>query len=462
MEVPIVSLRTTLTLAPALALLLAAALPASAEPIFPFPVHRATLDNGLQVIVVPYASPGVVAYYTVVRTGSRDEVEDGHSGFAHFFEHMMFRGTERYPKEKYGELLKRMGADSNAFTSDDQTVYYIVGPASELEQMMDMEADRFQNLKYGEEAFRTEALAVLGEYNKNVSSPFLPMNEKLRDLAFSRHTYKHTTIGFLADIQAMPGYYQYSLGFFDRYYRPENVSLVVVGDVDPEATVVRARAHYGAWRRGYRPPAVEDEPPQAVRKSDEIAWPNPIRPHLMLGYHIPGFSTATVDTAALDLVEQLLFSDTAPLYQELVVEKQWVDFIQGGAPARRDPHLFSIVARVKSAELVPQVKAAIDRHVQKLQSEPVAADRLERIKSHLRYAFALSLSTPGEVAGQVAQAVSLTGDPGALNALYAQYQRVTPADVERLAREVFRPQNETQVTLQSAAKAAAGSQGGAR
>ena len=456
------TLRTTLTLGLTFALLLAAALPAAAEAIFPFQVHRTTLDNGLQVLVVPYPSPGVMAFYTVVRTGSRDEVEPGHSGFAHFFEHMMFRGTEKYPKDKYGALLKRMGADSNAFTSDDQTVYYIIGPASELEQVMNMEADRFQNLEYGEEAFRTEALAVLGEYNKNVSSPFLPMNEKLRDLAFSRHTYKHTTMGFLADIQAMPGYYEYSLGFFDRYYRPENASLVVVGDVDPQKTAALARTHYGAWRPGYRPPAVESEAPQGARQSGEIAWPNPIRPHLMLGYHIPGYSIATVHTAALDLVEQLLFSDSAPLYQELVVEKQWVDFIQGGAPARRDPHLFTIVSRVKSAELVPKVKAAIDRHVQKLQSEPVEAERLERIKSHLRYAFALSLSTPGEVAGQVAQAVALTGDPGAINALYVQYQQVTPADVQRLAREVFRTQNETQVTLQPAAKAATGARGGAR
>jgi zinc protease len=98
--------------------------------VFPYPVHRQTLDNGLQVVAVPFASPGVVAYFTVVRTGSRQEVEAGHSGFAHFFEHVMFRGTERYPSEVYNDVLKRMGADSNAFTTDDYTLYYIVGPAA--------------------------------------------------------------------------------------------------------------------------------------------------------------------------------------------------------------------------------------------------------------------------------------------------------------------------------------------
>jgi len=135
---------------------------ASGEDIFPFAVHETTLDNGFKVVAVPYDSPGTVAHLLVVRTGSRDEVEPGHSGFAHFFEHMMFRGTERYSQDAYNDELKSMGADSNAFTSDDRTVYYIVGPAAKLETMMDIESDRFKNLEYTEEGFKKEALAVLG------------------------------------------------------------------------------------------------------------------------------------------------------------------------------------------------------------------------------------------------------------------------------------------------------------
>jgi zinc protease len=106
------------------------ALPVAADDIFPFKVHQTTLDNGLKVVVVPYDSPGTVAYYVVVRTGSRDEVEAGHSGFAHFFEHMMFRGTERYSTDEYNDVIKRMGADTNAYTTDDRTVYHMVGPAA--------------------------------------------------------------------------------------------------------------------------------------------------------------------------------------------------------------------------------------------------------------------------------------------------------------------------------------------
>ncbi len=433
--------------------------PASTGDVFPYKVHETSLDNGLDVVAIPYDSPGIVAFYLVVRTGSRDEVEPGHSGFAHFFEHMMFRGTERYSQAQYNEQMKRMGANSNASTWDDRTVYHIIGPARELETMMDLESDRFKNLKYDEEGFRTEALAVLGEYNKSVSSPFLPLFEKLRDLAFQKHTYKHSTIGFLADIKAMPEYYQYSLGFFDRFYRPENTTLLVVGDVQPDKVVTLAKKYFGDWKKGYQAPKVEPEPPQTEPRQAHLDWPNPIRPHLMMGYHTPAFSTEKVDSAALDLLGQLLFAETAPLYQELVVDKQWVDFIEGGTDPHRDAYLFEIVARAKSEDLVPKVRETIAQHVKKLQNEPVDQQRLERIKSHLRYSFALGLATPEAVAESAATAIGLTGDVDAINQRFAQYQKVTPADIQRVAREILRPQNETVVTLSSKAGAA---QGGAQ
>jgi len=398
-------------------------------------------------VVIPYDSPGTVAYYTVVRTGSRDEVEAGHSGFAHFFEHMMFRGTDKYSADKYNDLLKKMGADSNASTADDVTIYHIVGPAGELATMMDMESDRFKNLKYGEDAFRTESLAVLGEYNKGVSNPVQPMFEKLRDLAYEKHTYKHTTIGFVADIKAMPGYYDYSRQFFNRFYRPENAVVLVVGDVQPQKVADLAKQYYSDWKPGYKAADIVPEPPQKQPKKAHLDWPNPTRPYLLLGYHIPGGSQPTLDTAALDLVEQLLFSESAPLYQELVVQKQWVDFVQGGANLSRDPFLFVVLARVKSDDLVPKVKETIDRYARELQTRPVDPQRLERIKSHLRYAFALGLDTPGAIAAEAAEAVSLTGDVDSINRRFALDQQVTPADVQRVAKQTLQDQNETFVTL---------------
>ena len=422
--------------------------------VFPFPVHRTTLDNGLQVVAVPYDSPGIVAYYSVVRAGSRQEVEAGHSGFAHFFEHMMFRGTERYPQEVYNDALKAMGADTNAFTTDDWTNYYVVGPASQLEKIMDLESDRFLNLEYTEEAFRTEALAVLGEYNKNASNPFFFLHERLRELAFEEHTYEHTTMGFLQDIQAMPGYYDYSLRFFDRFYRPENVVVLIVGDVDPERVFSLARRYYGDWERGYEEVQIASEPPQTERRVDEIEWPTPTRPHVMMGWHVPAFDATTRETAALDLLAQLLFSENAPLYQELVVDRQLVDFISGGASFHRDPYLFTVTSRLRSEEALGQVEATLERYLQELKQTPVDAERLERIKSHLRYDFALTLDSAPSVAVTVAEFLNLTGDPSSINRLYDQYQTVTPEDVQRVVRDVFREENQTVVRLVHRAPAA--------
>jgi zinc protease len=423
------------------------AISAADDDIFPFPVHENTLDNGLKIVVIPFDSPGIMAFQTVIRTGARDEVEPGHSGFAHFFEHMMFRGTPRYSGDAYNAVLKRMGADNNAGTWDDKTVYYIVGPATALDKIAEIEADHFKNLKYSQEAFQTEALAVLGEYNKSASNPFLPMEEKLRDLAFTRHTYKHTTIGFLADIKAMPTYYEYSLKFFERFYRADNATVVVVGDVKPDTVFATIAKHFGDWKSGYQAPNVEPEPPQTERKTAHIDWPNPTRPYLLAGYHTPAFSTRNVDFPTLDIINELLFSESADLYQELVVTKQLVDFIQGGAEDHRDPYLFTVVARVKSDDLVPQVKQRVDEALAGLKKTPVDASRLDRIKSHLRYQFAMHLDTPDAVADRVSHYLGLTGSVGSINELFRRYQEVTPADVQRVAAEIFRPQNETYVTL---------------
>ena len=427
--------------------------PTGQSDIFPFRIHERSLDNGLRMLAIPYDSPGIVSFYLVVRTGSRDEVEPGHSGFAHFFEHMMFRGTERFSQDAYNDTLKRLGADANASTSDDWTMYYMTGPASGFETMVDLEADRFKNLSYSEDAFRTEALAVLGEYNKSASNPFLAIEERLRELAFTTHTYRHTTLGFLDDIKAMPGYYEYSLGFFNRFYRPENVLALVVGDIEPERAFTVLGTHFAGWKPGYQAPAISRESPQTERKAAHIEWPNPTRPYLVIGYHSPAFSTDGTDFPALDVISELLFSEAAPLYQDLVVKQQWADFLSGGAEDHRDPYLFTIAARLKSDDLLPRTKAAIDGAIEGLKREPVDAARLERIKSHLRYRFALSLDSPDAVARRVAHYLSLTGSAESINDLFRRYAEVTPADVQRVARDTFEPSNETVVTLSQQAKA---------
>ena len=218
--------------------------------VFPYDFAVDELPNGLRLITVPTDYPNLVSLYIVIEAGSRNEVEPGKSGYAHFFEHMMFRGSENYTPEERDAILKRAGASSNAYTTDDRTVYHETFAKEDLPEVMKLEADRFQRLKYGEDVFRTEALAVLGEYNKNSANPFSRLLETLRSTAFDRHPYEHTTMGFLKDIQDMPNQYEYSLTFYDRYYRPEHATIVLVGDVTRERALALTREHFGSWKRG--------------------------------------------------------------------------------------------------------------------------------------------------------------------------------------------------------------------
>ena len=146
---------------------------------------------------------------------------------------MMFRGTKKYPGPVRERIVTGLGARANASTTDDFTMFHLTFAKEDLEKVIELESDRFQNLSYDESAFQTEAGAVYGEYRIGASQPWFALHEKLQDLAYDVHTYKHTTIGFEADVKAMPGAYEYSLAFYRRYYRPENVVLLVTGDVDP-------------------------------------------------------------------------------------------------------------------------------------------------------------------------------------------------------------------------------------
>ena len=202
--------------------------------LFPYDYTVDDLPNGLRLITVPTDQPHLVALYIVVQTGSRNEVEPGKSGYAHFFEHLMFRGSQNYTPDERDRILKRAGASSNAYTTDDRTVYHEVFSKEDLDEVMKLEADRFQRLRYELPEYKTEALAVLGEYNKNSANPLRKLNEVLRATAFRTHTYSHTTMGFLKDIEEFPNQYDYSLEFYRRNYRPEYTNIVLVGDVTRE------------------------------------------------------------------------------------------------------------------------------------------------------------------------------------------------------------------------------------
>ena len=415
---------------------------------FPFPTTLLTLPNGLRVFVVEYDSPGLVAYYSIVRTGSRNEVETGKSGFAHFFEHMMFRGTAQFPTEKYNAAIKSMGADSNAFTSDDMTVYHILAGAQALPTIVTIEADRFQHLEYAESEFQKEARAVLGEYNKGASDPLQPMVEALYDHAFQTHTYKHTTIGFLRDIEDMPNQFAYSRQFFDRYYRPDNTILLIVGDVTADKVMPLIESHYGTWRAGPARPAVPTEPPQTREQRATVPWKGASLPMVLIGFHTPAFSTTDIDSVALEVLAELVFAERSPLFRRLVLEEQKVEHLDGSAERHVDPNLFTILARVKQSKDVPYVEKSIYDEIARVAVQGTDDKTLAEVVSRTRYAFAGHLSTADRVALVGADFLARTGRLTSIDDAFALLAKVTVADIQRVASEYFAPQNRTVVVLQ--------------
>jgi zinc protease len=422
---------------------LSMALPALAAPasapsksdVLPFKATEKQLPNGLKVIVVPTGFPNLVSVTIPVQTGSRNEVEPGKSGFAHFFEHMMFRGTKAYPPEKYQEIITKAGARQNAYTSDDLTNYYTTFAKQDLETVLKVEADRFQHLDYAEAAFKTESRAVLGEYNKNSANPMQKLFEVQRDAAFNTHTYKHTTMGFLKDIEDMPNQYQYSKVFFDRWYRPERTTIIIAGDVDPKNAVALVEKYWSAWRRGSYNVAVPAEPAAQGAQYRHVSWQSPTLPLVTVAFRAPAFSDTKKDQAALSMLLSLSFGRTSPLYKRLVQDEQKVDQLFDYTPARVDPSLVTIGARVKKPEDALYVRNAILETVAKLRDVPVTKQALEDAQSSEKYGLIRSLDNTDTIAQTLASYVHYDRSYGTINRYYRLIDTLTPADLQAAARK---------------------------
>ncbi|MEO8539437.1 MAG: pitrilysin family protein [bacterium] len=417
-------------------------------PVLPFRALETTLSTGLRVIALNTGFPNLVSLQIPVQTGSRNEVEPGKSGFAHFFEHMMFRGTERFPADEYQAIITRSGARQNAYTTDDYTNYHITFAKEDLETILELEADRFMNLKYSESDFKTESRAILGEYNKSAADPLTKLIEVQRDSAFSTHTYKHTTMGFIADIEDMPNQFEYSRTFFERWYRPEYTTVIIAGDIDPEAATAMVEKHWSAWQRGAGAPVeVPQEPPHSVATIVHHHWDSATLPWVSIGFHAPAFSTTVKDHVALDFLFDLLFGETSDLYRRLVEREQVVDELMPYLPSTQDPSLGTILARLKRIEDAAYVRDAIAETLARASTTEVAAKRLEDAKSHGRYAFVRTLDNSESIASTLARFVRFERRYDTLNELFEAYDSCSPADLKAAAARYLTEPNMVVATL---------------
>lgn len=404
--------------------------PQTAKRILPLKATEKVLANGLKVIVVPTGFPNIVSLQIPVKTGSRNEIEPGKSGFAHFFEHMMFRGTKEYPADKYQEILTKIGARQNAYTTDDFTNYHTTFAKEDLELMLKIEADRFMNLHYSEEDFKTESRAVLGEYNKSIANPILKLLEVQQNSAYKVHTYKHTTIGFLKDIEDMPNQFEYSKIFFDRWYRPENTTIIVAGDVRAEEVLPMVEKYWGKWKRGNYRVDIPQEPPQTAPIYTHVDWPSPTLPLVTVAFRSPAFSETKKEQAAIEMAMNLYFGQTSDIYKRLVEQERKVDLLGAFTADSEDPALTTIIARLKDAKDAVYVRDAILETLAKARSTKVSDATLAEAKSNAKYSFLRTLDSTETIASTLARYVRYNRSFETLNNLYRIYDSLTPADLQ--------------------------------
>lgn len=428
-------------------LVVAQSAPAKTSKVFPYQYFIDDLPNGMRLITVPTDMPNLVAVYTVVQAGSRNEVEPGKTGFAHLFEHLMFRGSKNFTSEQRDLVLKKAGASSNAYTTDDRTVYHEVFSKEDLDKILELEADHFRWLTYPEDKFKTETGAVLGEYNKNSASPVSKLFEVLRETAYKKHTYSHTTMGYIKDIENMPNEYQYSIEFYKRYYRPEYTTMIVVGDLDHAKTLASVKKHFGDWERGDYKADVPAEPPQTAPQTAHIDWPNPTLPYVVVAFRGPAYSDKDKDYAALDLMSQVAFGENSDIYQKLVLKEQKVDMIDGGLDAHVDPELFTVFARVKNAKDMDYVRDEILKTYKRYSEELIPQDKLDATRSRMRYSVAMRMNSAEAIAGTLAPYVGLRRTPETLNTLFMMSETITPEDIRNICKKYFVANDRTIVTL---------------
>lgn len=412
------------------------------------------LDNGLRVVIVKTDYPDLVSVQIPVSVGSRNEDEIGKTGFAHFFEHMMFKGSEKFPQAVYADLFKNAGVDNGAYTTNDYTNYHLDFSKDHLEKVLEIQADHFKNLSYTEAQFKTEALTVKGEYLKNNASPVRKLLAAVRKEAFDSHTYKHTTMGFFEDVEAMPEQVAYGEKFFKQFYKPEYVSLVIVGDVDPEATLAMVEQYWGGWKRGNFVSDIAPEPKQQQAKYVHEKFDGLPGHWLLVSYKGADWQPKAKDRAALDLISELYFSKNSALYQELVVDKQLASQMFNYNPATKDAGLRHVFIKVNDEKDLTTVRDAINQTYASIRTELVSEEKLNNLKSNLKYSFVNRLDSSEAIAGMLASYMHFDRDPETINYLYNSFDHISAKDIQQIANKYFIDENRTTVTLSALEKVA--------
>ncbi len=403
-------------------------------------IQTFTLDNGMKFILAPDHTIPNVSLYLFWRVGSRNEVP-GITGLSHFFEHMMFNGAQKYGPKQFDRVMEANGGSNNAYTSENVTVYTDWFPAHKLEIMFELEADRIGHLTLDDKMVESERGVVLSERITSMeNSPWEFLEEQVRGAAFLAHPYRWSVIGYESDIKN----WQKTdlLKYFETYYAPNNGVVVLVGAVDFNEVRQLAQKYFGPILAQKPPrPVHTQEPPQLGEKRVAVSK-DVATPYLMIVYHVP--ETKSEDYYTLELLNSILASGrTSRLYRALVDEKLLATEINTNYPLAFDPTIFSIYALCNQGVSESRLEQAIYEELNKIIQSGVTAAELQKVKNHHLVGFYRSLETINGKANTIGTYELFFGDYQKFFTAAEDYQKVTPADIQRVAAKYFTKSNRT-------------------
>jgi zinc protease len=377
--------------------------------------------------------------------GSKNE-RPGRTGFAHFFEHMMFKGSKNVEPEGHPSYISSVGGQSNAYTTEDATVFWETVPSQYLPLVLWLEADRLASLRIDEKAFRNEREVVKEERRMRIENqPYGRLQEIIADQTFTVHPYKHPVIGSMQDLDAAS--VADVRAFFQAYYVPNNCTAVLVGDFETTQALALVTQYLGRIPKSDTavPRDIPKEPPQTREKRVTLQedWPLPA---VVVAHHIT--FDGDPDSYPLHVASKVLSDgNSSRIYRTLVYEKGIALAAFGGANIIEDPSLFYAVAIVQPGHTPDEAAAALIAELDRLRDEPITAAELQQAKNQFARDYILGRETDQNKAEVLGHAVVIHNDIRTADAEFDIFQRLTAADVQRVARKYFTPENRTVLTI---------------
>lgn len=397
------------------------------------------LDNGMHVILHQDNSTPIVAVTISYHVGSKNENPE-RTGFAHFFEHLMFEGSENIDRGEFDKIAMNAGAALNANTSFDRTFYYLLLPSNQLELGLWMESERLLHLRIDSLGVETQRSVVKEERKQSYDNrPYGTLMEKTFSTAFTEHPYRWMPIGSAESINNAT--LEEFMEFHSIFYVPNNATLSIAGDIDVEQTKQLVQKYFGDIPKGtkpiYRPSIVEPEKTAEVR---DIVYDNIQLPAVVQAYHIPAMGTP--DYYALSMLTTLLSDGESSRMTKSIVDKQQKAMFVGAFPfALEDPGLFLVFGIVNSGVTPEDLENAINDEILKAQTEELDEREFQKLRNKVENDFVSSNSTMAGIAESLSDYHMYFGDANLINTEIERYMAVTKADIKRVANQYLKKEN---------------------